>query len=447
MDRFTEHFQRLAGAAREVAAARGLARIEAEGVLVIDVSRSMFPAYRARLVQPLVTELLALSLTFDDDGVIPAYAFGDRCRHLGDLRVADFAGYVDREVIRTGADYQRGCNYAPVIHDVCRYYFPEDWDQPALVESVGRLRRRERVVYPMLSAPRAHPVFAMFVTGGDCEDLDATADAIRRSSRLPIFWQFIGLSGPGSRSEFRFLRQLDRLGNTYVDNCGFFEAGEGLGARELFDGLLNELPDYLCLPAVQAMLRPPEEGGRVTHGERRVESADVPDVDVAAIVRQREAEAKARARAKREAARQEAEREKRAKLEQHTDIDALRAKLKEVEWVESTVSGASAAPRAAAPVKHEPTEGTGVRRARRARPSEESAGSPAPRERTVDDSKTAIRQRIMRLKERLAGLDDDDDATLPGAARSAEPPPNDEDDDATMPSLTRRELEARRRRR
>src|SRR5690606_12654243 len=135
----TDNLKELAASASEALQRAGLEGLQAEVVLIVDVSRSMFPIYRARVVQDLVPQLLGLALNFDDDGVIPAYAFGDKARYLRDLRKDDFAGWVDREVIRTGADYQTGCCYAPVIHEVCRYYFPEDWDRPALKETVGRL--------------------------------------------------------------------------------------------------------------------------------------------------------------------------------------------------------------------------------------------------------------------------------------------------------------------
>ncbi|MFO0749789.1 MAG: VWA domain-containing protein [Myxococcota bacterium] len=354
-----ENLKNLQASASDAVAKAGLEGVRAEVVLVLDVSRSMFPIYRAKIVQELVPQFCAVALNFDDDGIIPAYAFGDGCRHLRDLRATDFSGWVDREVIRTGSDYQTHCRYAPVIHEVCRYYFPEDWDRPALKESVGRLFKKEQVVYPMLSAPRAYPIFCMFVTGGDCEDEEETADAIRRSSRLPIFWQFIGLSPPGRLTQFRFLKRLDKLGNTHVDNCGFFEVSDTRNDKLLFDGMAREFPSYLEKPEVARMLRPAEKGGRTTKGVRGASHDDEdrkatqltampaeqeePSVIIDAMLEEEEPDP-------------------------HRDIEKLKAKFAGVEWAEGTHGGGGAV-RAAAPPG----------RSRRPRPSRASRGGACAR--------------------------------------------------------------------
>lgn len=350
MDRHQEHLRALARSADDIVRQRGLDAVKAEVVFIIDVSRSMYPMYRAKLVQEVATQLLALSLSFDDDGIIPAYAFGERSRHLGDLSIRDFPGYIDREVIRTGEDYQRRCLYAPVIDDVCRYYFPEDWGRSTLERTVGRVFKRTETVYPRLSRPRTHPVFAIVVTSGDCEDREATADAIRRSSRLPIFWQFIGLSPPeGKRTRFRFLRKLDRLGNTHVDNCGFFEPTDVWDAGSLYDGMLNEFPTYLRLPQVLRMVRPPEEGGLTTRGPRLPEDelAGEPLQDTAAVDdRSPAAPAALGPRA--------AERARKMSATSHEDkIDLLHQKIEQVRFtVQHTNVGASPRPEAHVPRKH-----------------------------------------------------------------------------------------------
>ena len=382
----TESLLDLAASASEAVQKLGLDGVEAEVVLILDVSRSMFPIYRGRIVQDLIPQLLAVALNFDDDGTIPAYAFGDTCRHLRDLKKTDFSGWVDREVIRTGADYQQSCRYAPVIHDVCRYYFPEDWDRPALKETVGRLFKQERVVYPMLSAPRAYPVFAMFVTGGDCLDEEDTADAIRRSSRLPIFWQFIGLSPPGRLTPFRFLKRLDKLGNTYVDNCGFFEPGDVRNPSTLHRGLLNELPDYIRRPEVQAMLRPPELGGLETRGYRETFEDEDAHLDALTAMPQAEPEDEP-----------EPEPEYDDEPEPERDLEALRQKFSGIEWVEGTHGGAV---RSAAPVKVREEVETSSPSRRRVRPSElenDAPSQPQPK----DDPRQRVAERIARLKSTL----------------------------------------------
>jgi len=268
-ERHQQYLAHLSERADAAVVRHGLKGVRAEVGFVLDVSKSMYAMYKSNMVAELATRLLALSLEFDDDGVIPAYAFGDRCRHLGDLRVDDFAGWVEREVIRTGSDFQNGCRYAPVIHEVCSYFFPEDWHLPTQEVTVGRIFKKRQTLYPTLSAPRAHPVYALFVTSGDCQDREATTDAVRRSSRLPIFWQFIGLQpGKGSSTRFSFLEKLDTLGNTHVDNCGFFEVSDTRNDALLFEGMVKEFPSYLACPEVDEMLLPAELGGRTTKGDR-----------------------------------------------------------------------------------------------------------------------------------------------------------------------------------
>src|SRR5262245_24146137 len=117
-DRNQQYLARLVRRADDAVSRHGLQGVRAEVVLVLDVSKSMYAMYKSQAVSELTARLLALSLEFDDDGVIPAYAFGDSCRHLGNLTKDDFAGWVEREVIRTGGDFQNSCKYAPVINEV-----------------------------------------------------------------------------------------------------------------------------------------------------------------------------------------------------------------------------------------------------------------------------------------------------------------------------------------
>ncbi len=158
--------------------------------------------------------------------------------------------------------------YAPVIHQVCSYYFPEDWHRPTTEVRAGRIFKKTATVYPTLSAPRVNPVYVLFVTGGDCQDKIAATDAVRRSSRLPIFWQFIGLQPTkGPQAKFKFLEKLDGLGNTHVDNAGFFEASDTRDDKVLFEGMCKEFPGYLARAEVKAMLASAADGGKTTKGK------------------------------------------------------------------------------------------------------------------------------------------------------------------------------------
>ncbi|MBL8787509.1 MAG: VWA domain-containing protein [Deltaproteobacteria bacterium] len=236
--------------------------VEAEVVLVIDASPRMAPLYANGVVQALSTALLALAMKFDDDGVVPIWSFADEARHLGEIKSTDHAGWIARHVPlpRQAAADPAPTRYAPFIDAIGRRYFPNEWSAPGKARQVGDRLKRTVIDYPGVEELRTCPVFVVIVTSGDCDDSLETTKLLRRASHLPIFWQFAGIRAPGDSGAFRFLRGVDKLTDTHVDGCGFFEPEALDDAERLFNGLLNELPRWMDDPKVRAMLvQPPAE--------------------------------------------------------------------------------------------------------------------------------------------------------------------------------------------
>lgn len=243
----------------------GLHGNTAEVVLALDVSESMAPLYANGFVGELTTALLALAMKFDDNGRVPVWTFGQDAVHVGELKAQDHRGWVDRGVkVESCAAPRLG----PLIDAVGRRYFPAEWDAPPTSQKVGGKLKRTVVGYSSVVEPRACPVFVIAVTAGKNDDgLEATR-LLRKASFLPVFWQFAGVGG----GDLRFLKGIDKLTETWVDNCGFFvpevdplpepvQLG-GLVRRprfhldeeRLYGGLLNELPRWLEHDKVRPML-------------------------------------------------------------------------------------------------------------------------------------------------------------------------------------------------
>ena len=116
-----------------------------------------------------------------------------------------------------------GTNYAPVMNDIVKKYTEE--------------------------APANIPSYILFLTDGDNSDKTRTVDAIMQASKLPIFWQFVGLG----KGRFTFLEKLDEMTLRYVDNADFFQVTQAENIT--YSQLLNEYPGWVTNPKVQAMLR------------------------------------------------------------------------------------------------------------------------------------------------------------------------------------------------
>ncbi|MFO0747465.1 MAG: VWA domain-containing protein [Myxococcota bacterium] len=295
----------------------GLHGIEAEVVVVLDVSPRMAPLYLDGSMQELVNALLALAMKFDDDGVVPIWTFADEARPVGKLRRDDYLAWVERHLqapplMRPGMRVPPS-RYSPFIDAIAQKYFPREWATPPRTYQVGTKLKRTIHEYAKLAERRECPIFVIIVTSGDCDDPLETSRQLRRASHLPIFWQFAAVSPTeGQSPDFRFLRGIDRLTETHVDCCGFFEAGRLNDAEHLYGGLLGEFQRYVELPPVRAMLVDRSDAEAETPSESN-------DRISAHVLSLPESEAM-----RREQARLERER-RRAERESHNEAELARA--------------------------------------------------------------------------------------------------------------------------
>jgi hypothetical protein len=85
--------------------------------------------------------------------------------------------------------------------------------------------------------------YVIFITDGDNSDKNETETIIKRNSRLPIFFQFVGI---GSQ-QFRFLEKLDTMLGRIIDNANFFQVNDisAISDDELYSRLFNEFPNWI----------------------------------------------------------------------------------------------------------------------------------------------------------------------------------------------------------
>lgn len=185
--------------------------------LVLDHSVSMGSFYAGGTMQLLAEQALGLSANLDDDGIVPIVFFSHEVDLVAEITLDNYQGRI--EELHQSLDWG-GTSYAPALQAIIDHY------------------RASRTT---------DPAFVIFQTDGEPFDRKETRDLLRRSSSLPIFWQFVGF---GPSRNFRFLRSLDNLDGRTVDNAGFFAAGQNPGERseaDLYDLLMKEFPSWLTV--------------------------------------------------------------------------------------------------------------------------------------------------------------------------------------------------------
>lgn len=188
-------------------------------VVVMDYSGSMCSLYRNGSVQRTLNRLVPLGLRFDDNGELDVWLFHSRYKQLTGMTLNNYDHYVENVINKSGERF--GCtSYAPVLNAIMDDYFDGTYAQDNT------------------------PVFVIFITDGANDDKRNTDRAIRQSSELPMFTQFVGL---GTNDRFEYLKKLDNLTGRSVDNTGFIEVAnfDRLTDDELYNSLLEQYVAWL----------------------------------------------------------------------------------------------------------------------------------------------------------------------------------------------------------
>ena len=195
---------------------RNLQDVIARVALVVDISGSMYSSYGNGTVQEIVNKILPLAVQFDDDGELDFWYYGDICERRPSVNMRNYEEAVPHNWEKLMENLRYGNNEPIVMNEVIGEY--EDSNLPAYV---------------------------IFVTDGGIDKTAQIKRILVHASYLPIFWQFVGVSGSG----YGILEDLDTMSGRYVDNANFFALDDfrSVPNEELYSRLLNEFPSWLKL--------------------------------------------------------------------------------------------------------------------------------------------------------------------------------------------------------
>ena len=193
---------------------RNLETLVARVGLVMDISGSMTARFKNGTVQEIVNKTLPLAVQFDDDGELDCWYYGTTARRMDSVNLD---------------------NYTKAV--------PKEWKQ--LMLELGGCNNEPVVLRMVLDTYRDTqlPVYVLFITDGGVSKKSEIQKIITEASKLPIFWQFVGVGGSG----YGVLEKLDSMKGRYVDNAGFFALDDfkKVSNEELYARLLEEFPKWL----------------------------------------------------------------------------------------------------------------------------------------------------------------------------------------------------------
>lgn len=233
---------------------------EAQVVFVIDSSGSMYDVFRDGTLQNVITTLVPLALTFDDNGKAEVYQFNSRCKKVDDLDLNNYEDYVKNCM----DDPESTTKYSGPIKAILEDYFGIKSDgnnvtysEPKKKGLLGKLfgkrtkEPKEAIVEQTagsMANTSEYPVFVLYITDGDIDRDDEVrmTALIRESSTVNCFIQFIGASDD-KNTKFKYLRELDDLEGRECDNTGFvkFDDLRNVSDTDLYNAVLEQYANWL----------------------------------------------------------------------------------------------------------------------------------------------------------------------------------------------------------
>ena len=193
---------------------KNLQETVARVALVMDISGSMHGSYKNGTVQEIVNKILPLAVQFDDDGELDFWYYGTNCKRMPSVNLKNFENAVPADWLKIRSSLG-GVN-----------------NEPAVMNEVVAEYKNSKI-----------PAYVIFITDGGVSRTTEIKNILIKASKLPIFWQFVGVSGKG----YGVLEKLDTLSGRYVDNASFFALDDfrKVDNAELYSRLLNEFPNWL----------------------------------------------------------------------------------------------------------------------------------------------------------------------------------------------------------
>jgi hypothetical protein len=200
-------------------------------VLVIDKTGSMMAQYRKQVVHRVVQRMIPVATQLAADGTLEAYLYALSFAKLPDIAVENSDQWAQTFLhlsgTHAGIDYNRigGLNdELPIMRDI-----------------IASLR------------PGDAPTLVLFFTDGGFAKKREITELMREASRLPAFWQFVGLG----KANYGLLRALDEMPDRAVDNAGFFAVDDidQVDDGQLYARLLGEFPDWIRSARAAGILR------------------------------------------------------------------------------------------------------------------------------------------------------------------------------------------------
>ena len=193
---------------------RNLQNVMARVALVMDISGSMSRNYSNGTVQEIVNKILPIAVQFDDDGEIDFWYYGSSTARRPAVNMKNYESAV-----------------------------PDDWKR--LMHSIGGRNNEPVVINEIMSEYENSnlPVYVIFVTDGGFNGESQIKKMLIKSSTMPIFWQFVGISG----RNYGILEKLDKMEGRFIDNVNFFALDDfrSVPNSVLYSRLLNEFPSWL----------------------------------------------------------------------------------------------------------------------------------------------------------------------------------------------------------